>query len=522
MKQSVFYILCCLCCYQVTAQTNFNKVWYTGYGILDFKVSPPKDTSINWNLPDDLYANGSSNICDSNGMNLFMTDGCNVYQRDGNYMDNGDTITSSEFAKINDGFSTYPQTSFILPFPDKKYKIIIGCASDSEVINNWNTSTRVAFDELSYSEVDMKENGGWGKVVKKHVVFYTDTTQLGLSKTQMMACKHANGEDWWVLKQAQDTNRVLTFLVTKDSVYFHGSKLYPGPDFGKYDNSGQSMFSQDGTKYATSCRMSDERNWALLNQSNPFRYNGQVFLADFDRCTGKLSNEKVIQVPNQNAQVPSNPNELDHSTQGLCFSPNGRFLYIAMWATIMQYDTQDPDSATAWYRVFGMDTTYGIFWPYSNLGLGPDNRLYVGRINNWLDAMSVIENPDVKGAGCNFCRLCVRFDSTIYPTYVVGPPNMPNYDLGVLEPCWPLGNEELAMPEKEFVVYPNPANNLLTIQCNGMNEKEHEVKIYNLFGELVYKKRFLKDISYQIDVSNLPKGLYVIQVNEMSKKLLIE
>ncbi|QLH45495.1 MAG: hypothetical protein HWD58_07720 [Bacteroidota bacterium] len=40
-----------------------------------------------------------------------------------------------------------------------------------------------------------------------------------MHKIGMMACRHANGRDWWLLKQGQyDTNQVIRFLVTPDSI----------------------------------------------------------------------------------------------------------------------------------------------------------------------------------------------------------------------------------------------------------------------------------------------------------------
>ncbi|MBK9482958.1 MAG: hypothetical protein IPO02_13450 [Bacteroidetes bacterium] len=52
--------------------------------------------------------------------------------------------------------------------------------------------------------------------------------------------------------------------------------------------------------------------------------------------------------------------------------------------------------------------------------------------------MSVIDKPDVKGSGCQFCRKCFRLDN-VY-TGFNGPPNMPDYNLGAGGVvCWPVG-----------------------------------------------------------------------------------
>jgi hypothetical protein len=57
--------------------------------------------------------------------------------------------------------------------------------------------------------------------------------------------------------------------------------------------------------------------------------------------------------------------------------------------------------------------------------------MYIGNWNGLGKAMSVINNPDVKGVGCGFCPKCFQF-----PKIGAGnPPCMPNYALGADLPC---------------------------------------------------------------------------------------
>jgi len=66
----------------------------------------------------------------------------------------------------------------------------------------------------------MNANGGAGKVLKRMQPLMENAE---LRKTQMMACRHANGKDWWLLKQAGDSNTICKFLFTQDSVYNMGN-----------------------------------------------------------------------------------------------------------------------------------------------------------------------------------------------------------------------------------------------------------------------------------------------------------
>lgn len=120
----------------------------------------------------------------------------------------------------------------------------------------------------------------------------------------MMACKHANGRDWWLLKQARGVNRIFKFLFTQDSVYNYGIQTFAEPIFSTNDLQGQSMFNEQGTQYASTCEWTEK-----------------VFVADFDRCQGILSNPKVYNVARLNANNPFDTTIIDQNTEGLCLEP---------------------------------------------------------------------------------------------------------------------------------------------------------------------------------------------------------
>ena len=405
-----------------------------------FKFNRIYDSSINtmkW------FGHGCSNICDSNGQIKLMSNGYNVIDKNKNFVDGLDSIGGRLFMDKNDGFSAYCQYSIFLPFEDNIYYFVNNSVSD--VYWNFylaNPQAKAFFDELLYCKIDMNGNGGAGKVLDREIKIVENDT---LSKTQMMACKHANGKDWWLLKQAREANKVFKFLFTKDSVFDKGVQQFAQPIFSESDNAGQSMFSQDGGKYATTCSGT-----------------GKIFVADFDRCTGELSNPLVYDVDTLSMHNPLNPSEMDMYTQGLAFSPNGRFIYVYMVANIQQLDLLDSNPATQWSVVAELDTTWEAFQRYSDMYLGPDNKLYIGNWGSVLcKQMSYFNNPDAKGLASDFCPRCLRF-----PNYgVTCPPTMPNYDLGEDLPCWPLS---LPNPPKEgdemLVVYPNPASSKLYIK----------------------------------------------------------
>ncbi|MBK8686439.1 MAG: hypothetical protein IPN26_16470 [Bacteroidetes bacterium] len=195
----------------------------------------------------------------------------------------------------------------------------------------------------------MKANNGAGKVIERMKPIVQGEY---LSKTQMMACKHANGQDWWLLKMMHDSVSVYTFLITKDSVYNFGKQSFPYPrktgvNNGYWEIMGQIQLSPDG------------KNLRLL----VIICTMSCFWLIFDRCTGKLSNMQKKNIPILPTNFPASANEPDDKySTGLSFSPNGRFIYTVNYTNIQQYDTWDPDSSTAWFHVANMDTVYDYLW----------------------------------------------------------------------------------------------------------------------------------------------------------------
>lgn len=288
-----------------------------------------------------------------------------------------------------------------------------------------------------------------------------------------MACRHGDGKSWWLLKNASDTNLIYKFLFTADTVYgpfiqgFGGDAAY----LGFWDLDGQAMFSQDGTKYATT-----------INQYS------HVFVADFDRCTGMLSNPKVYDVPDQEINSPGLPIMTDNSTDGLAFSPNGRYLYVSGDYYVQQFDLQNPTSPNAWTLLSGPDTIGGWFMQYSNMYPGPDGKIYIGNWNGASSVMNVIDSPDKGGLAASFCKRCLRFpgwyDTTdsMYYYAVSTPPCMPNYRLGAVSPkCAPVGINEPAASGVQFSLYPNPSQGVIEVRY----DEAGTLLLYDMTGRVV-------------------------------------
>jgi len=508
MKNLLLFLLCVFSMASYS-QNKSGYTWIVGmngaYGKFDGSINPPQIGNLyNVSMPNYPYIfdGGHSNICDSStGRIIFICNGMVVYDTIGNIIDQGDSLVPNNIYTLN----AYPssnitQSSIILPKgTNRQYYVFIPTVSDSLYDVLWNNpnSIKAPFDLIMYNVVDMNANSGMGKVIIKNKKLLSG---IEMNKCMMQACRHSNGVDWWLLKQgAYNTNEIIRFLVTNDSIYGPYIQNFTTPKYGYADLTGQIVFSKDGNKFA-----------AVQGMSNT------LFLADFDRCTGELSNQKVIHVPIDSTSYGylDSLGNRDSISGGVCFSPNGQFVYISKFWNLYQYEINEPDSSLAWYNIKrGTDTTWNAFEYYHSLQLGADNKIYIGKWGGSLRQFSVIDSPDVKGSGCSFCRKCFRVDSAFGG--LTTPPNMPDYTLGAdtSKPCWPLQNQNVKEKVNEWVVYPNPTHNKLIIQ-----QAQGEQKImYNAIGQVLFTT--LKD---EIDVSHFPKGLYFISCAHKTKKVLVD
>ena len=62
-------------------------------------------------------------------------------------------------------------------------------------------------------------------------------------------------------------------------------------------------------------------------------------------------------------------------------------------------------------------------------------------------------------------------------------------------------------------LYPNPANDILTVEVKNISNSKAEIILYNAIGQHVYQSSFTG--KQQIDVSSLPQGIYLLQINDI-------
>jgi len=74
-------------------------------------------------------------------------------------------------------------------------------------------------------------------------------------------------------------------------------------------------------------------------------------------------------------------------------------------------------------------------------------------------------------------------------------------------------------PNVAFSIYPNPANNKMTISST--NNPLTKVEVYNVLGQRVLDFNFSETTSKEINISSLKSGLYLVKINNLTTKRLI-
>jgi hypothetical protein len=484
----IYFIFHSLCLF---AQTNDNKrdnVWIFGYDsyynltnplsgntILDFKTNPPLNyfQYTEMNIDSDIAI-----ISDTLGQLLFYTNGIYIADKTHQPMENGKGLNPGKQAdKNNKNGYICEQGSLILPVPDNPnlYYLI----HSSYIIEFDNPPGYVKGDKLYYTVVDMSKNDGKGEVIEKNKVIignkYHDSGKI-------TACRHANGKDWWIIVADFDVKNYNILLLTKNGIEIKNEQKFP---LGDRSGLGQAVFSPDGTKYARFNAISDKDGTYI-----------DVF--DFDRCTGKLSNQKEYHITTDII-----------SAGGIAISPNSKYLYVSAYTKIYQYDLTKEDVFATIDTVAkydgNIDKEFGGSTKFFLNQLAPDGKIYISTTNT-TRYLHIIHEPDKKGKACNVEQHGFKLARKNYTTM----PNFPNFRLGkanVLCTTDVAENEE----KETFKIYPNPNTGDFTLE-NEAN-KANNIVIYTMDGKVVFTQKISEGQNF-ISTNNLNNGIYFLQIKK--------
>jgi len=355
LKKNILTYGFVLCTFFLFAQKQTN-IWYFGNKAgLDFNNVPPlvlRDGSAS-------SFEGSSTVSDNNGKLLFYTNGQVIMNRQHLQMKNGSALSGHQSSTNN---------TLIVPLPgnDSIYYVFTTGAALQET------------HQFQYNIVNIKGDGGLGEVIAGNILIEDVIFE------KLAGVRHCNKRDVWIVIHKWDSDEYHSYLLT-------AAGLSPVPVVSRtgliitgFENNeiGTLKFSSKGTKLAS---------------VHSFE-NDVVELMDFDNTTGVLSNPVVFK-PNA---IPHTPSFI--GVYGAEFSPNGNLLYVSANnsaidpSVLYQFDITSHNAAT----ILGTKQTIAktVPWFAGALQLGPDMKIYMAM---WKDtSVSVIDDPDVFGPGCNF------------------------------------------------------------------------------------------------------------------------
>jgi len=412
------------------------------------------------------------------GKLLFYSNGCVILNKNDVIMSNGDTLNPGQFYNEDCpdfGYAGF-QNMFVLP-SDSDSNLYYIFHIDKTYNTNSNSFVLVQSPNLYSSIVDMSMDNGLGRVIEKNNLILSDTNMIG---GPMAAVKHANGLSWWIITPSRWGEGYYLILFENGESHFIGLQSIEEPTNPKATG-GQGKFSPDGTKFA----------W--------FHPRNGLFLYDFDRESGQLTNFNRIEIP-----------ETDFITGGLEFSPTGRFLYVNHDSSLFQLDLTVQDIQNSLTHIADYD---GFADPlptfFFSMQSTPDKRIIMNVLNG-SQYLHVIQKPDEKGIACQFEQQAIKLPTVNNFTL----PYFPNYRLGsITEPlCDSVMvniKYETHASDISFVISPNPASDFINISYQ---EPIQSLSIHDSLGHLVYIQNRLLSLMSEVDVSRFRAGLYFVSL----------
>ena len=495
-----------------SAQLHDNN-WISGY---NYDLSTPEAENVILNFDNNqvniehlttnsYFHNASSTFSDSLGNLLFYTDGCEIFNKNFEIMENGNEINPGEIyqedcVELERGYITAPQSilSFRQPGNDSMYyifhkRIVVDYDMvDVAPITRYTTT-------LFYSTINMNANDGLGRVVEKNVPIINDT----LTNGGFTAVKHANNRAWWLTtKKYRTSNRFYTILFNEQGVDTMFQQFINDSILENLPGSSYTDFTPDGSKYVN------------------FNKQFGLIVMDFDRSTGLLSNPRYGEV--ENSTVFS----------GLAISPSSRFAYGFLEQHIYQYDLEAEDLTASRELVAEFDGFEAPFATHFRDGqLAPDCKIYV-RTTGASFAVHVIHNPDEKGVACNVEQHAIILDYPLAGAF----PNYPNYrlDASGAPPCTQVISSTATTVAPASVglrVFPNPARRQVHVRFQAVPPvslpAQSILQVVAMDGRVVLSTAYDLRQAPPLDVRSLPPGMYSVVVHSGreflgSQKLVVQ
>lgn len=463
----------------VTGDSNDSSTTFHGGALIDFNATDTVLPYYNYRKLNMFLCNAS--ICDSTGKLLMYTNGCDIAGADDEIIENGAMINPGLARQVscvenNDGYASGIQSALFLQLPDIDSIYFLF----HKQIKLTTVPVDAFTEKLLYSTVDMRKNGGLGNVTEKNIDILKDTLSYG----ELIAIKHANGKDWWIITPRRNSNTFYILRFTAQGIIDTLQQTIGIQTLPQGEGYGQMVSSPEGS---------------MIYRTNPYN---PVMMYSFDRENSVLSGFDTISYTY--GSIP-------RGEIGCAVSPNGRYLYLGARRKLFQFDLLAPDISASQTLVAEWDGYANpiatLFW---QLQLGPDCKIY-GLAGGDTRFYHVIHNPDEPGLACNVEQRGLPLPTPSGSSI----PSFPNYRLGPLDnpglPCTAtVGSQQVAAAPEGFLrVYPNPASDHLNIIANHPLPSGACWLLSNAQGRVLHTEMLSEHSTcMEIPLPSLPSGVY--------------
>ncbi|MBL7932398.1 MAG: hypothetical protein JNL60_10875, partial [Bacteroidia bacterium] len=345
----IFFLLLILSVFTLRSQNEFSKWTFGTNAGLDFSTSPPTPFTSSSGP-----ASTGATLSDSNGNLLFYTDGFGVLDKNHNLMANGNIGPV-------DGLVAVKQ-----PGNNNLYYIITTNNSSS----------------LKYSVVDMSLSTGLGSVTVLGTQIYNQTC------FKLVAVRHCNGKDIWIITHDYNSNQFRTLLLTSAGLLSTPVLSTVGPTLNTPGSSaGEMQISPNGKTLAVT---------QYTNSSPSSLGTAGFYLFDFDPSTGIVSNS--FQIAQTNCCI-----SVEFSADGKKLYGNAQLSASSVTAQLYQWDLCAGSNAAIAGSKYTIDMgNYLCF----DLRRAIDGKIYQSYTPVFplpsTFSIDVINNPSGSGAAMNF------------------------------------------------------------------------------------------------------------------------
>lgn len=431
--------------------------WKIANSSLDFgSLSVTVDTSLIDLIDDELEA--LTSISDSAGLLLFFSDGRRLW-------DWNDELITNTLA----GHQSTTQGALIVPFPGR---------TDEYILFTLDALQNDLANGLQYTIVEAcRENGvTLGQI---NVPLFNNLTE------KMVAVRHANGVDYWLVTHEFNSNSYVVFVITESGVEFSGSYqigVTHGPNLSSVV--GQMKASPNGQYIASNITNSQFLTEIIM----------------FNNVLGVLYNPVSF--------VSDTFQGFPVGAYGLSFSPDSEFLYLASSydKRIFQFSTMSLPNESAFLLTRELVYSFedGNQTPsFQSLQLAVDGKIYMSNLTDYLAA---IEDPNTPGQDCSVQDSVIQ----LLGDNVFGlPAFIDSYDYTISGICDTSVGLKDTEEEEAVRVYPNPFSTQTQLNYHTLQGTRPVLQLTDMLGRTVQTLQLPShEGTYTLDATELGTGVY--------------